>query len=174
MADLVEIKLDFAQVQNALRNLQAAAGNLTPAFKVIGHALKESTQHRFETTTGPDGEKWEDNSNATISNYVHSVGGTKSKDGKLLSKKGEKRWDNKKPLSGKSGELMDSINFNASDHTLILGSPMEYAAMQQFGGTKAEFPHLWGDIPARPFLGLSNADEAEILKIIEQHIDNAF
>lgn len=34
---------------------------------------------------------------------------------------------------------------------------MKYAAIQQFGGTKAQFPHLWGDIPARPFLPITPA-----------------
>jgi phage gpG-like protein len=46
---------------------------------------------------------------------------------------------------------------------------MVYAAMQQFGGTKAEFPHLWGDIPERPFLGVSD-DEKEILEIISDYL----
>jgi len=40
-----------------------------------------------------------------------------------------------------------------------IGTNLPYGAMQQFGGTKAEFPHLWGDIPERPFLGLSKDDE---------------
>jgi phage gpG-like protein len=46
--------------------------------------------------------------------------------------------------------------------------------MQQFGGTKNEFPFLWGDIPARPFLGISNDDEKAILSIIEDHILSSF
>lgn len=40
--------------------------------------------------------------------------------------------------------------------------------MMQFGGTKAAFPHLWGDIPARPFLGLSTQDESDILDTISE------
>jgi phage gpG-like protein len=39
--------------------------------------------------------------------------------------------------------------------------------MQQFGGTKAEFPNLWGDIPPRPFLGLSIEDEIMIRQTLE-------
>jgi phage gpG-like protein len=40
--------------------------------------------------------------------------------------------------------------------------------MQQFGGTKARFPNLWGNIPARPFLGVSAADKDEILEILRE------
>jgi phage gpG-like protein len=58
-------------------------------------------------------------------------------------------------------------------HTLEIYSTMEYAAMQQFGGSKTEFPNLWGDIPARPFFGIANEDEDAILKIIRDHLDAA-
>jgi len=44
---------------------------------------------------------------------------------------------------------------------------MEYAAMQQFGGKKSEFAHLWADIPARPFIGLSPADLAGIEELTD-------
>ena len=42
--------------------------------------------------------------------------------------------------------------------------------MQQFGGTRSRFGHLWGDIPARPFLGLSTADEQALLEIAEDYL----
>jgi len=45
--------------------------------------------------------------------------------------------------------------------------------MQQFGGTKSEFPWLWGDIPARPYLGISDADEIEVLEIINEYLEEA-
>lgn len=46
-----------------------------------------------------------------------------------------------------------------------MGSARPYAAMMHFGGTKPEFPHLWGDIPARPFLGLSDQDRRDVVEI---------
>jgi phage gpG-like protein len=42
--------------------------------------------------------------------------------------------------------------------------------MQQFGGTKSRWPHLWGSIPARPFLGVNPDDEREILDILRKHM----
>jgi len=38
-------------------------------------------------------------------------------------------------------------------------------------GTKEEFPNLWGDIPGRPFLGISEQDKSDILAIIQRHLN---
>ncbi len=66
---------------------------------------------------------------------------------------------------------MDSLDHELlGNDTLAVYSPKGYAAMQQFGGTKSEFPNLWGDIQPRPFLGISPDDETEILSIIEGHL----
>jgi phage gpG-like protein len=42
--------------------------------------------------------------------------------------------------------------------------------MQQFGGTKAKFPNLWGDIPARPFLGVSESDAVMIVDTVSDYL----
>jgi phage gpG-like protein len=51
-----------------------------------------------------------------------------------------------------------------------IGSAEPEANLQQHGGTKAQWPHLWGDIPARPFLGVSQADEENILDIVSRYL----
>jgi phage virion morphogenesis protein len=143
---LVEFNDD--EILKDLRNLQNSAGNLRLALGDIGDELTESTQQRFESKTGPDGQHWADNRAVTI------------------ARKGVNQ-----PLTGESGKLLDEIHYNLiGDDLLEIGSPMEYAAMQQFGGSKSEFPNLWGDIPAREFLGISDDDEKNILDIISRHL----
>jgi phage virion morphogenesis protein len=145
MAEAIEF--DDDQVQRALRQLRDTVGNLDDALTDIGEALSESTKQRFGTLIGPDGERWPDNSPVTI-----------------------ERKGRNQPLTGE-GTLGEQIHAQLlGNDTLAVGSNMEYAAMQQFGGTKAEFPHLWGDIPARPFLGVSEDDRGEILDIISDHL----
>jgi phage gpG-like protein len=42
-----------------------------------------------------------------------------------------------------------------------------------FGGKKAQFPNLWGDIPARPFMptgALPDAWAEDVIDIIEMHL----
>jgi phage gpG-like protein len=52
---------------------------------------------------------------------------------------------------------------------------MIYAAVQQFGAAKGAFgrtsrgaPIPWGNIPARPFLGISAEDEPLMLEIVAE------
>lgn len=149
---MIEVKIDDAEIKRALQDLQRAVGDLSPAFREIGEVLVESTKQRFEAGVGPDGKKWP----------LNSVLST------LLYKEGDR------PLINE-GTLMESIQYQITGkNELEIGTAMEYAAMQQFGGTKSEFPSLWGDIPARPFLGLSSDDETKILDILQDHLKGLF
>jgi phage virion morphogenesis protein len=158
---VISFEYNDDEIQRALRALQGAVGNLRPALAEIGEQLTESTKQRFSTKTGPDGQQWQANSPVTI-NFVHKFDGfewTKGRDD---------------PLIGRSHALQQNIHYNLiGTDALEIGSPMEYAAMQQFGGTKSEFPHLIGDIPARSFLGVSEDDKNEIMRILNRHLLSA-
>ena len=147
---MIEITISTAALDRALTHLEQAGRNLSPAFKDIGEALINSTRERFEEGKGPDGTRWADNRPVT-----------------LARKKGAK------PLVGETGLLSTEIAPDPGPTYVRVGSTKKYAAMQQFGGKKSEFPHLWGDIPARPFVGVSKADEEEILAIVLDHLQRA-
>lgn len=157
---MIQVKIDDAEVLKALQQLERSAVDLSPALHAIGEVLVESTKQRFASKTGPDGEKWDDNTDVTISTPKKNPGGGYSIKG---------RNDPLVDIGSLSEEIYAQISRN---NTLEVGSIMEYAAMQQFGGTKSEFPHLWGDIPARPFLGISESDADEILAIVHDHLAN--
>ena len=60
---------------------------------------------------------------------------------------------------------------------VLTGSPLVYAGTQQFGAEEGSFgsasggrPIPWGDIPAREFLGLSDADGDEIEVILRDYL----
>ena len=148
---MINVEVNDQAILAALRQLQNHTANLRPALKEIGETLKESTQQRFVNYTGPDGVMWEANSDATYERKASRSG---------------------IPLTD-SGTLGDTINSKVlGNDSVMIYSPMQYAAMMQFGGTKAEFPHLWGDIPARPFLGVSDSDESEILSILRTYLES--
>lgn len=163
------VTVEDAQVRAALRRLRQKTDNLSPVLKAIGEDLVESTRQRFATATAPDGTPWAANSEVTILRYLGLTTGNYGKDGKL-TKKGAARGMGKKPLSGQSGDLARQIIYRVTGNTLEVGSTMVYAAMQQFGGKKADFPNLWGDIPARPFLGLSGSDIAGIEETVGDYL----
>lgn len=167
---MIKLEVLTQDLEHALKELAQRVSDMRPALQQIGEDLVHSTKQRFETGIGPDGVPWEPNKPATLAKYTHRVQGTMTKDRKLLTKLGERRWDSKKPLTDQ-GTLGEQIDYDLiGPDTVFIYSNREYAAMQQFGGKKSEFPHLWGDIPPRPFLGLSEDDQTAIERICRKHL----
>ncbi len=144
------IELNDNGLQARLEGIAAGMGDLTPLMRDIGEYLTASTRDRFAAGEAPDGSSWAPKSAATMSGYAA---------------RGD-RID-MRPLFGPSGMLSSQLSYAVTPDSVEFGSSMVYAAMMQFGGTKAAFPHLWGDIPARPFIGLSDRDRDEIGGIID-------
>lgn len=169
---MISIQVNEKQVVAVLAQLSERAQNLRPAFAKIGEDLVESTKRRFATATAPDGTPWAPNSPVTVARYLGMFKSSHKKDG-APSKAGQARSAAKKPLTGETRALQTSINYQLQGaHGVGIGSPMVYAAIQQFGGTMSQFPHLWGDIPARPFLGVSATDKVNILDILGSYLVN--
>jgi phage virion morphogenesis protein len=137
------VSLDDVQAEAALERIAAAGGNAKPLFTEIGTELERSTRERISTTkTGPDGVPWVDISPA---------------------------WRRRKKARGHAegiltmrGDLLNSVAFEAAAGFVdIIAGPTEYAAIHQFGGAAGMAPGA-AAIPARPYLGVSAEDEAEI------------
>lgn len=169
---MITVKVDDRSLLNTLNRLTAKATNMRPAFAEIGEDLAESTKRRFATATGPNGTPWAANSPVTVARYLGQFSSSFKKDGSL-SKAGASRGGSKKPLTGETRTLGRTINYQLiGSNGVSIGSPADQAAMMQFGGTKSQFPHLWGDIPARPFLGISPTDRQNILDIVKTYLAN--
>lgn len=174
MATPIRIDIDAGAITASINRLiqLTGPGGLVPAQREIGEALVDSTRERFATSTAPDGTRWAPNTQVTYLAYLRKSGKVTRKDGRL-NKRGAELVQSKKPLIGAGKSLSTQIYYSIEDGALVIGSPMVYAAMQHFGGSKAQFPKLWGDIPARPFLGLSDDDERDILDILGRHLADA-
>lgn len=174
------IEVNNAAVLAALNRLLQEGQDMSPVLHVIGEDIVARAKMRFQTLTAPDGTPWAENKPSTIEDYVRAKGGYSKKTGNLL-KKGELLQASKRPLHGKSGteDLASRIFANVNGNALTVGSSPIYAAMQQFGGKKSEFPNLWGDIPARPFLPVTQdghlyPDEVRsILDVINAQLQKA-
>jgi phage gpG-like protein len=138
-------------VSEAFNRLIAMGENPQGALLGIGEKMLAFTKMRFDLSQDPYGNPWAQNADSTLRAALHRSGKNFTKSGSL-SKRGEVVLAGKKPLIGESKSL--STQFSTvvvGNDTVALTSLMPYAAMQNFGGTKAEFPNLWGDIPARQF-----------------------
>lgn len=152
---MIEIKVENETVIRAFNELAAAGDNLQPVLSYIGEQLIKSTKKRFASGVAPDGSPWAKNSPVTV-----------------------KRKGKNQPLID-AGTLKKQIFKEVSKDGLSIGSTMEYAATQQFGAKKGQFRSdnvktPWGDIPARPFLGISTEDEINIMDAIDEHLTGAF
>lgn len=172
---MIKIKLDDSAVLAALAQLKSSVQNTRPAMADIGEYLIESTHQRFEKGEGPDGEKWAANKESTILQMLSKKKGNYKKKGGR-SAQGRRRAGNKKPLIGETKQLKN-VHKEVTDDTVKIGSSRIYAAVQQFGASKGEFgktkrgaPIPWGDIPARPYLGISDDDRSVILDILSDYL----
>jgi phage gpG-like protein len=155
---MISIEINDAATIAVLHRAAAQFDNMLPLYTDIGAILIKSTKERFAKGESPEGVKWAPKSPATMAKY----GARKSN-----------RVDSR-PLFGPSGILSSQIFSEPEADQVAVGSARVYAAMMQKGGTKAQFPHLWGDIPARPFIGLSAEDIKNITAQTEDWMRGLF
>ena len=150
------IQLDDADVRSALARLASAGQNLSPVLQAIGDDVMERAKRRFSTATGPDGTPWRANARSTIEAFIQARGGFGKRG---INAKGQALAISKKPLQGQTGDLARQFHVAVAGDSVTVSNSMVYAAMQQFGGKKSQFPNLWGDIPARPFFPITAEEE---------------
>lgn len=182
MAIRPEITIKSAEAEQALKGLKARAEDIRPLMLAIGEILIDSTKRRFVEGRGPDGQPWAPNTETTLLRYLGRYKTSFSSRTGKLTKAGAGRAAGKKPLLGETKSLSRTINKRLDGNVLKIGSPMEYAATQQFGAKKGQFGQFsivrtrqvvsvpWGNIPARPFLGLSGDDRRSILELVREHL----
>ena len=172
-----EIIIRSGKARQDLRDLKAHARQLRPLMKAIGEVLVDSTKQRFRDGRSPDGSPWAGNSPVTILQYMERFSTSFSKRTGRITKAGTNRATSKQPLIGESKSLSRTINYRVVGNTVLVGSPMEYAATQQFGARRGQFgntrtgrPIPWGNIPARPYLGLSDHDRQTVVNLAREHL----
>lgn len=176
------IKIDISDngISQALTRLANTTQHLPTVLDLIGEMLVDSTKQRFATSTGPDGQRWASNSPVTILRYLGKYKSSFDKKTGRLTKSGAVSAAGKRPLIGETRDLSRQITKAVDGDTLYIGSTMIYAAAQQFGMRKGYAganrrgsPIPWGDIPARPFLGLSDQDRNNILATISDYLTDS-
>lgn len=138
----------FDGVQQAFKQLLDSGQNLQPALNAVAEYLYHSTRKRIDAGESPDGTPF-----AALSDCTLSV---KSRhQDKILIERG----------------YLYNLVYQTSQEQLQLGSTLVYGAMHQFGGKtspKSMIPNK--AIPARPYLGISQTDEAEIIATIGDYL----
>lgn len=145
-------------LQQTLNKVEWAIGDLAPLMRGIAAELANQTEENFENEGRP---QWAELSDTTT---------------ERRSKMGN--WPGQ-ILQVSAAGLAASITTHTTNSSALVGSNKPYAAMMQFGGDQADFPHLWGDMPGRPYLpmsvkGLLQPQAAEaILELALRHLEKA-
>jgi phage virion morphogenesis protein len=125
------IELEHHHLQQTLNNVEEAIGDLAPLMRGIAAELASQTEENFENEGRPYWAELSDTTTERRTKHGHWPG---------------------KILQVSAAGLAASVTAHATHRSALVGSNKPYAAMMQFGGEQADFPHLWGDIPARPYL----------------------
>ncbi len=148
----IDIEIDDTAVQAALTRLARAGQDMTPAMERIAGTLLDVIGRAFDSESDPaTGAAWPDLKPRTIAR--------RQKAG---------HWPGKKLQ--RSGQLLASMQSEYGPDYAVAGTNKVYAAHHHFG-SKPEWRH---NIPARPFLGLSPADNRQIVNVIADYITDAF
>ena len=136
----IEIELDNKEVRQKLLDLAKKTDNLRPLMKNIAGIFAYSTEENFKEEGRPD--KWIDLAESTK---------------KQRTKK--RKWPGQ--ILQVEGKLAASISTFYDNDSAVIGSNLEYAAIHQLGGQAGRNKKV--NIPARPYLQLTDEDFQEIL-----------
>lgn len=160
---MYSVKINDDAVALALARLSSDLGDLSEPMNDIGAYLAKSSRDRIDQGITPDGLPFAPRSQVTLDRYA--------KEGKSF----------KGPLH-QSGEMREGIFHQYGPNSAEVGSNAIQAAVMQFGAAQGafgafmgkdklgrdHFHHMpWGDIPARPFLGISDNDLQAMPGIID-------
>jgi phage virion morphogenesis protein len=135
------ISFDLKEVDAVKKLLAGAALDTADRGRLlqsIGVEMEAGTQERFDTKQSPEGNAWKALAQKTAAYYAG------------------KGWTARSILVGE-GTLRDSVTseVRSGAWSTLVGAAMKYAAVHQSGWPKK-------NIPARPYLGVSQNDAAAI------------
>lgn len=147
------VDVDDSKFRDALSRVRGTLDRdgMQPLLERIGNHLFNSTRARAEQQVAPDGTPW-----AALS--------------PRYQRRKAKIYPGRRILQREGHMLGDRLNYQVTDGTLLLGTSglskggYAYPVAHQFGR---------GPVRARPFLGLSLADEEAVLTIVEHHLGDA-
>lgn len=155
----VELELENQQAMNTIRQALGVLAEPRRLLNDIGEQQINSTRDNFRAERSPSGQPWQALSPRYLANKEPNPG-------KVLQR---------------SGDLARQITYQVQGNDLLWGTDRIYGATHQFGAKRGQFgqgrrggPIPWGDIAAREFLGVSDADANGIIELCRRHLQRAF
>lgn len=160
-------------VQHRFDTLQRRIGNMHPIMSEIGNMLTNEIDETFDDQGRP---KWVQLSRTTLRLGYTGMGKNSShthkQDGRVT--RGFERYMSDKKILQTSGRLRGSFVYEATAHSVTVGSNLAYAAIQHFGGMAGRGRKV--KIPSRKILPiddngvLKGSVRLQILNYLERRI----
>ena len=160
MANTLDLTSNFPEVLDVLEQVLKRVSDLSEPMASIAAVLESASEQAFSDEADPaTGENWTALSDLTLALRPQRQGGMILQD---------------------STSLASSVTTEAGADFAQIGTNVPYATTMFFGANQGAFgknsrghPLPWGDIPARPYLGVGDEDKADILDILEAEILSA-
>lgn len=134
---------DLEELNRRLNQFQNLSGRFTGLYDMLTALGESQTRRRIESgRTSPEGVPWKPWSPTYAKSKRHGPA-----------------------LLQKTGALLDSLTAFVDGNTAGWGTNLSYAATHQLGDSDR-------NIPARPFLGVGDADLAEFYAAIEAYLED--
>lgn len=198
MAIETTVKIEDREVQQAVERLRLGlplGGDMTPAMNGMGRVLKTAAQLRFREAKGPDGQAWQQSFRA------QAEGGQTMSLTRRLRNSITYRADHESVEVGTNvayavvhqfGGVIRAKNgpflaIPITPQARRAGSPRNMPGLVVAQSLKGQFMLLDSEtgtvhyllrksvrMPARPFLGASDSDRAELVRVVNDHLNRAW
>lgn len=159
MADkIIEIDVVTKEIDDLSKRIAQKGADASPVTREIAAIMHEAVDQNFEKEGRP---AWPPLKPSTI---------------KRREKAGT--WPGHVLRTGGQAGLQASVSEKSDATSAEVGTNKVYAGTHQFGARKGKYgrtkrgaPIPWGDIPARPFLKLTDEDEEDIKDALQKFLD---
>ena len=139
------VSLNWGGFDKALGKAAHKLGDTQALMESVGDALVSGTLKRFQDEEDPTGKKWPKSKRAA------------KKDGQTLTD---------------TALLRRSVDYAATSDKVMVGSNLPYARIHQKGGKTGKGHKV--DMPARPYLGVSEEDMDEVRETVADFLAGTF
>jgi len=181
----ISIEVELREAQDVLADILRRMGHRRPFYKSVGERLMSSTKDRFREETDPDGAPWKPLAKATIKARISKRqipltilrSNTRGKKGSSLAGSINVRMSEEDVRIGSPldyaaiHQLGGAIQMPARDAKIYRTKDRTGQVGRRFAKKKTanhitdvKIPAYSISIPARPYLGLTAADEMAILE----------
>ena len=140
------VKIENKDIFKKIKEFAEETGDMKPFLKVATRRIMNVIDENFETEGKNTGEKWEDWSDIWLKRR-QEMGNA---DGKILNL---------------GGYLRRSIERHIDSDRAVIGSPLKYAAIHNFGSTQ----DMKINMPKREFMRIDAVEEERILDDLNEY-----